>query len=267
MDQRPEVSCVVPTFNSAAFAERCFASILEQRGIKAQLIVCDDSTEPEVGALVMRMQADHPAILYFPGARTLNPADNWNAGLAVAQGRYCVLVHHDEVLTDLDYLRRAVDAMDAQGAQVLLTGHNQIGGTGRSGFGLASVLARGFRLGPWSLYLINWIGPTAAVVFSADLVPRFNPHLVWLVDVDFYARLLGAAGNVVRERSMSVTSHLHAGQISARIDQRALAFKEIQILAADKATPLNWWQLRVAEAYHCFRAIGPQRLASGAPHR
>ena len=243
----------MPTFNSVALAERCLTSILDQKGICAQIIVSDDSTVPGVEDLVQRLRATYPAICYAPGARTGNPVDNWNVGLDLAQGRYSLLVHHDEVLTDPGYLRRAVDRLDAHRAQVLLTGHSRAGGSGRSRFGLASTLARWLRLGPWTLYLINWIGPTASVAFATDLAPRFDPRLVWLVDVDFYARLLAQAQGVVSEREVSVISQLHPDQISARIDGRALAPDEIRRLGHDTPPCLSPGQYRLALAYHALR--------------
>ena len=48
-----------------------------------------------------------PIVLCRGNARTGNPVDNWNHGLAKAHAPLRVLVHQDEILADPHYLRDA----------------------------------------------------------------------------------------------------------------------------------------------------------------
>jgi glycosyltransferase involved in cell wall biosynthesis len=251
----PTVSCVVPTCNRADLAERCVAAILAQRNVDLQVIVSDDSTDPAAIALIEGLAARDRRIVHAPGARTGNPVDNWNAGLDRAMGRYSVLVHHDEVLADPGLLARAVGRMAAQGAQVFLTGHALNAAPRASRFKAASWLARTLRLRPWTLYLMNWVGPTATVVFRTDRTLRFDPRLQWLVDVDFYVRLLAGGGRVASESTPSVISTPHAGQITARIAPREVALREIGLLARDGR--LGRRRSAIAIAYHGLRRAFP----------
>ena len=242
----PEISCVIPAYQSVPLLSRCLMSIVTQVGVAAEVIVVDDSTSGEVRAFVESLRTLYPRIGYFPGARTGNPVDNWNAGLDRATGRYCVLVHHDEFLFDAGYLRRAVDALQSSGAVMLTAGHASAGQPASSRAALALRLARTFRLGPWSLYLINWIGPTAAVVFEAARRLRFDPGLVWLVDVDFYARLLSGGGVRISDDEISVISMRHNKQITARIDSRVLKLQELLRLSRTAPERLTRWRYRAA---------------------
>ena len=103
------------------------------------------------------------------------------------------------------------------------------------------------------LPMINWIGPTAAFVFRTGA--RFDPALVQLADVEFYGRVL-ARGGFVRLAGRSVESlGRHPDQISARIDGRALAVAEIDLLAARRPPPFS------PLAYAVYRAALTLRAA------
>ncbi|MBV8594050.1 MAG: glycosyltransferase family 2 protein, partial [Caulobacteraceae bacterium] len=123
MTAPPEISCVVPTYESLVMARRCLASISRQEAVRVQIVVTDDSIRPDVRADLQRLARSTPGAEYYPGPRSGNPADNWNAGLERARGRYSVLIHHDEALADPTFLRRAVDRLEAEGAHVLVGDH------------------------------------------------------------------------------------------------------------------------------------------------
>ena len=241
MTDRPEVSCVVPAYQSPALLARALMSIVTQSDIRAEVIVVDDSTQPEVRMLVEGLAGLYPDIRYYPGARTGNPVDNWNAGLSRATGRYLMVVHHDDFFCDAGFLRRAVDRLAGGEGEVLVGGHGRAGRPGSSRFGLAAALARGLRLKPWALYAINWLGPPSVTMFAADPAIRFDARLCWLVDVDFYVRLLRPGVRLIRDEGVSLIALRHLDQISARIDARLLTLREIQMLRDTDRERLGPW--------------------------
>lgn len=244
---------MVPTYQSVAFAERCLRSIVGQQGVRAEVIVSDDSATGEVRGFIERFAAEFPQVRYVPGARTGNPVDNWNAGLDEATAPYAVLIHHDEYLADPGYLRRAVDALEAGpeggGGKVVTAAHALAGEGGRTWFAAASRTARLLRLPVWTLHLAQWIGPTAAVVFPTQGRLRFDPRLAWTVDADFYVRLIPRRRDIVRDEAVCVVSTRHPGQITARVDRRALAVRELRLLAATSPGRLRPWQWRFVIAF------------------
>ncbi len=253
MGEQPEISCIVPAYESVPLLARTIMSIVTQADIVPQTVVVDDSTGPDVKAFVDRLGAIYPQIEYYAGARTGNPVDNWNAGLDRARGRYCVLVHHDDFLLDEGYLRRAVDGLRNAGAQVFLGGHSLAGSRKGSRFALAARLARLFRLAPWTLYASNWIGPTASVVFETSRAPRFDRRLCWLVDVDFYYSLLTRSQEVLRDDATFVVSLRHDEQITSRVDGRLLQLREVALLRRETPDLLAPWQFGAAIACAAVR--------------
>ena len=259
MADRPEISCVVPAYQSVPLLARTLMSIVTQVDITAEVVVTDDSTAPDVRAFVEGLARLYPNIRYFPGARTGNPVDNWNAGLDRATGAYRVVVHHDDFFCDPACLRRAVDRLAAGEGDVLAFGHGAAGAAGSSRFGLASALARGLRLKPRSLYALNWIGPPAAVVFAAEPAIRFDPRLCWLVDVDFYARLLRPGARLIRDEAVCLVSLRHTGQITARIDTHLLKLREIRLLWA--VDPDRLGPFRALSLAYAATRVAPWRWA------
>jgi glycosyltransferase involved in cell wall biosynthesis len=224
---RPEISCVVPAFGQPDLLERCLISIAAQRGVAIEIIVTDDSRTVTVRERVAALCI--PDVRYRDGARSGNPVNNWNLGLSQAAGRACVVVHQDEFLVDPTYLRRAVDALhDPKIAAVIgpttVTGVNR-----RSRFALASRIGRAAGRPAWLLPTLNWIGPTAAFVFRRG--PLFDPALVQLVDVDFYRRVLATGRAAVLDGDCVGSLGHHDAQITASIDPRRAARREIARLA------------------------------------
>jgi glycosyltransferase involved in cell wall biosynthesis len=239
---RPTISCIVPTFEDAGLARRCLLSILGQSLEGIEVVVVDDSTTAAVSRVVDELGEDGRPIAYVEGARTGNPVDNWNLGLARAHGTWTLLVHHDEYLLDASFLARATRRLSVTPGRALLAGSVFLGPKGGR-FRLVSCAARLLRPPPWTLYLTNWAGPTAALVFPTDAGLRFDRRLSWTVDVDFYARLWRETGPFLRESSACVASTPHAGQITARMDTIARHREELDRLARARGGPLAPWQV------------------------
>ena len=243
-----EISCVIPSFENLELLADCLASVMAQRDADLEIVVTDDSRDSLVRDHVAGLIQAFPAVRYLQGPRGGNPVDNWNHGLSQARGALRLLVHHDEVLLDRRYLRRAIDAMADPGVAAVVGG---VAVEGASRFVLAAGAARMLGSPRWVLPAINWIGPTAAFVFRQD--HRFDPALVQLADVEFYRRIL-ATGRMKRLAGVCVGSlGRHAAQITARIDPRALALAELRDLAGrarPSITPIEhavlaaWWRLR-----------------------
>jgi hypothetical protein len=71
---------------------------------------------------------------------------------------------------------------------------------------------------PSYLFRRNVIGPTACLVIRREIVPRFDPELTWLIDVDFYYRLFSKKLRWVVVPNISVASQQRvSGSITAAI--------------------------------------------------
>jgi len=240
---QPEISCIVPAYENIALLTRCLMSILTQERVKIEVIVCDDSASRDVSDMVNFLATRYPQLRYVNGTRTGNPVENWNRGLDEASAKHCVVIHHDEFLVDTEYLRRALDRLEATGLVAVIGRCSVVAITRRSRFALLQSLMLAVKAPLWTLYAVNWIGSTAVVVFSGLNKPRFNPDIVYLVDVDFYYRLLTPEKKVNFLDGISVVSvgH-HDAQISAKCDIPAQNLKEIRYIALFAGDRLSAFQ-------------------------
>ena len=245
----PRISCVVPAYENLGLLAPCLASILAQREIAFELIVTDDSPSRQVARHVAGLGE---RVVYREGARSGNPVDNWNLGLAAARAPLHLLVHHDEMLTDPLYLRRAADALERTGAAASLAGVRVTGVDRPSRFARVAPVISRLPGAEALLPAVNWIGPTAAFAFGAG--HRFDPAFVQLADVEFYGRVL-KTGPMVRLGGVSVGSLGHHGaQITARIDPFDLARKELRLLAERRPPEISPGAYRLCRAALSFRA-------------
>jgi glycosyltransferase involved in cell wall biosynthesis len=219
------ITCVIPAFENPALFGPCLASVIAQRGVALEIIVTDDSAS---GA-VREIAAAHPQVRYVAGPRSGNPVENWNHGLALAGGEVCVLVHHDDTLADPDYLARAAAALTDPGVAAAI-GPVAVTGVRRPSRHRHAVrLARGLGYPLWLLPAMNWIGPTASFVFRRG--PLFDARLKQLVDVEFYRRVAKGGRLAILEGVCVASLGHHDAQISATIDPRAEALRDVATLA------------------------------------
>ncbi len=225
-----EISCVIPAYENLDLLTRCLDSVVAQQDVEMEIIVTDDSRSTSVADFVAGRPDSSAVARYLKGSRSGNPVQNWNAGLAAARAPLNLLIHHDEWLIEPLYLRNAIDALKRTGAAATLAGVKVTGVDRPSRFALVAPIAGRLWGAARLLPAINWIGPTATFVFRAG--HRFDPALVQLADVEFYARVL-ESGPLVRLPGVAVGSlgH-HRAQITAGIDPRSVARRELAMLAA-----------------------------------
>ena len=231
--EKVEISCVVPAYENLALLSRCLMSILTQQSIKSQVIVCDDSKSESVANFVEMLSSYFPEIVYVKGPRTGNAVENWNRGLKKAIGEYCIVVHHDEFLINDKYLRYAIDRLNNKQLDAYVVSPFIVGIQRTSRFHFIQKAM--FFLGrpAWMLLAFNWIGPTAVIVFKNKAGLKFNQKLKYLVDVDFYYRLLSSSSRYEFSDEISVVSigH-HSNQITSTYDFLSENKKEVLYLSS-----------------------------------
>jgi len=242
-NHQPEISCIVPAYENIALFSRCLMSILTQECVRTEVIICDDSASLDVSELVICLAARYAQLRYINGPRSGNPVENWNRGLENANAKYCVVIHHDEFLLDPKYLRKALDKLWATGLPAVIGRCSVVAITRRSRFALMQRLMMAVNAPLWTLYAVNWIGSTAVVVFSRVNSPRFDANLVYLVDVDFYFRLLSSAQRIQFMEGIAVVSlgH-HAAQITAKCDVLTQSLQEVRHISLSVDSKLSAFQ-------------------------
>ena len=201
------VSIVVPAYKPTWF-ETALASACSQTYANLEIIVCDDSADGQIEAVVQRMQASHQVpIHYRRNPRPLGELYNTVECIRHASGQYIKFLHDDDVLAE-DCVARLVAAIEAApGIAMAASRRRRIDARGQpladilvtaapfdedvqiDGKALVSLLAE---------QTLNFIGePSCVLCRRADVLAlgdrlmSLNGVLIhWVGDLSLYAKLL-----------------------------------------------------------------------------
>lgn len=247
------ISCIVPAYERLDQFARCLSSLVTQDAEGLEIIVTDDSRSTHIRDFAHCLaQAGYP-VRYVEGPRNGNPVDNWNHGLALARAPYAIVVHQDEFLIDSGFLARAMARLEETGKQAVFGNMAPIAIDRPSRFAKVKRAARALGLKPWTLFVANWIGPIATVVFRRSSDRLFDARLVNTVDVDFYFALLGPDGDpeFIDGVAVSGLGH-HEHQISAAIDRERVSLRELDSIIRHRSG-MKSWQLNLLIGFTRFR--------------
>lgn len=207
-------SIIIPTYNQLPLLKRALESVLHQQGADYEVIVTDDSDNDEICTYIEAL--DKQTIKYFHHNSTGRAADNWNFGLSKAEGKFVIVMHHDEAMSSSNHLSLMAQAL--ADSDVAMADVEVMNSGKQSSRWLSHLTKKLCSKHPEWLFLQNAIGPTACIAFKRDQLQPFNPDLKWLIDIEWYYRLLKDKRVSICNTCKVQSTHGHAGQISQQLD-------------------------------------------------
>jgi glycosyltransferase involved in cell wall biosynthesis len=188
----PIVSICIPTYRQVDYLRETLLSIQEQDFDDYELIISDDTTDDTVKQLVSSFGFDD-RLRYYHNPTALGSPENWNAAVRHAEGKYIKLLHHDDRFATPWALRHFVRLLDenaeADFAFSASSAFNISRGHSRDHSPKEEQIAH-FLVIPEKLLLNNLIGAPSATIYKNGLELEYDCALKWLVDIDFYIRIL-----------------------------------------------------------------------------
>ena len=222
-------SIIIPAYNQPRLLERAIGSILRQDMNDYEIIITDDSTNDKVRLCVENLNV--PQIIYLRHEPTGHAVDNWNFGLQQASGQYIILMHHDEAMVGSNYLSRTRQLLD-QGADIVISDIEVVHDKQKASH-LTAWMKNTIIAHPEWLFLINAIGPCACITFRREQTIEFCNSLEWLVDVEWYYRLLTGKKAVFTSECQMQSFHGHATQLSSTLNVRK-SFNDDKLILQQK---------------------------------
>lgn len=188
----PRVSICIPAYQQPHGVARALQSVLEQDFRDYEVIVTDDSADAAVEA-VCREYAPRLPLRYYRNAAPLGAPENWNAAMRQAQGAFIKVLHHDDWFTDRHALGSYVQLLDDHPAAALaFSGCLNINSRGELVYQHTATTPdiQRLRRHPGLLFCRNLIGAPSATLFRRPPDLWFDTQFKWVVDVDYYMRLL-----------------------------------------------------------------------------
>jgi glycosyltransferase involved in cell wall biosynthesis len=109
---------LVPAWRAAAFIEPTLDSLAAQSHPDLEILISDDASPDQTAAICERYQARDPRFRVLRQPRNLGWTGNVNALLGEANGEYCMIASHDDLLHP-SYLARCVAALEADPEAIL----------------------------------------------------------------------------------------------------------------------------------------------------
>ena len=106
----PTISVIVPVYNTAAYLSRCIKSLVNQTYSDLQIILIDDGSTDESGAIADEWQTKDPRIEVYHQINKGQSAAR-NVGLLHAKGEYIAFVDSDDYI-DSNYFSTMLQAAD-----------------------------------------------------------------------------------------------------------------------------------------------------------
>ncbi|MDX2302413.1 MAG: glycosyltransferase [Microscillaceae bacterium] len=186
----PKVSICIPTYNQTEYLRKTLESVLSQDFKDYELIITDDSDSLAVANLIQSYHFGNK-LRYFKNQKCLNSPENWNFAIRLALGEYVKILHHDDWFYENTSLRSFVNLLDQHPESVFAFGRTTVWTHGSlhlhpvDSFELEKLAQT-----PEYLFIRNCIGSPSATIFRNGLHLNFDRNLRWLVDVEFYIRIL-----------------------------------------------------------------------------
>lgn len=221
----PKFSIIIPTYENATLLQRSLQSVMIQELADWEVIICDDSKNDIIRNYVASLKDDR--IRYLKHQRGITAAENWNYGLQTAKGDYLILMHHDEAFKETVHLKFIARAFES-GVQIVIS-NIEINKYGKISAGKPLWLKKFALSMPSLLFLCNTIGPTACIAFRRERMQIIDDRLRWLVDAEWYFRLLKGNKILFLENLSILSYHGHKGQLSLSLNSLE-AFKADQVI-------------------------------------
>ena len=242
-----KVSICVPAYKNPVGVERLLESIKVQSFTDYEVVVTDDSPDGSVEEVVRR--AEVPGMVYVRNAVRKGATGNWNEAVRHASGEYIKIMHHDDWFTDRDCLARFVEMLEEHPeADLAFCGSRQVmldGVGNRMGeeFDRAisdehlKMISEDWR----DLYIGDYIGAPSATIYRKG-APEYEEKLTWIVDVEFYMRLLQKNPRFVVSKEPLVSIGVSENQLteSCRTDgtlnifEYGFVMQEFSLLSEEK---------------------------------
>ena len=110
-NRKPKVSVVIPCYNLGRFLYNAVESIVQQSMTNWEIIIVDDASTDDSGAIADELESNHQRITVIHNAENQYLAGALNTGIQAAKGQYIINVDADNMIAP-DVLQRFAEALD-----------------------------------------------------------------------------------------------------------------------------------------------------------
>jgi glycosyltransferase involved in cell wall biosynthesis len=246
----PLITIAVPAYNRPGMLAETLASIAAQTAtVPLEVIVCDDGRLPQTRVVFERFRRD--GYRYQSNPVTLGAVANWNRCLALARGKFVMVLHEDDILYPW-YLESILPRLeDGSAAVCMRTSRGRVPPKVRCPQG--GELATAY---PPRYFLKSSMSPFPGVLVRRDVALRlggFDERWGPIADYEFWYRL-ACAGRIDVIGAVGAFYRVAPGQWTERIWGRMLRLTHLlRLRIAREQFPGNPRASRWAARFFTYR--------------
>lgn len=192
MNNKLEVSICIPSYEQPKNLQKCLESIEIQTFKDFEVIITDDSRSDDLKYIVDVFNKKFK-IKYIKNSHPLGSPENWNESIRNALGKYIKILHHDDYFTKEESLEMMVSLMEKDPKnKVLFCSSRHVDNlfNYHSSHIISDIDMNKIQKNPNILFLGNLIGAPSVMMYHKDIKIYFDTRMKWLVDLDFYIKVL-----------------------------------------------------------------------------
>lgn len=216
----PTVSVCIPARNAAAYLADTLESVLAQTRAPDEILVCDNASTDETPAICRRYES--AGVRHHHFEELVGQAGNWNRCLDLAQGKYLVLLHADDLLKPT-FIELALATLEEHDGAVFLHSAVDLIGAGGQDLGVQRLYAEDrVDSGPdffRRLLIEGCLVNPAGVMLRATAVRHAGPFTTsirWGIDWHMWMRLALEGDAAYLHRPLA-KYRLHAGSGTSEV--------------------------------------------------
>lgn len=227
-----KVSICIPAYGNPEGIRRLLDSIAGQTYTDFEIIITDDSPDDSVKKIVEaeELQAEATGagtkinfvqkLKYHKNPQRLGASENWNHSMELANGEYIKMMHHDDWFTDKDSLKQFVNMMDSNPNAILaFSGSRQVDLDKDTFYDryISPENVEELADDIYYLFINQCIGAPSATIYRRNDF-KYDGKLTWLMDAEYYMRLMQAASIV------SITTATSINAVESQKGKRIFAY-------------------------------------------
>lgn len=256
------LSICIPAYCQTHYLNEALRSIQTQTFLDYELIITDDSPDDSVASL-LKLFNFNGKLQYYKNSAPLGSPENWNEAVRHAKGEYIKILHHDDRLAHPDALKSFVRLLDENPEANFAFGASRVEDavSGKDWVHCATQaqIAR-LQKKPEELILGNIVGAPSATIYRNGCEVKYDATMKWLVDIDFYIRMLQQNGQfaftsevliVTPTNAMHQVTEVCKNNSLIELSEYLLLYKKVEDKVKELPTILEMW-FRLFEKYRAY---------------
>jgi glycosyltransferase involved in cell wall biosynthesis len=220
------ISICIPVYKRTEFLKRLLDSINIQVYKNFEVIVTDDSPDENVRIFCAQYKSSFE-IRYIKNSSSLGTPENWNEAMRNAKGERIKLMHDDDWFASESALSEFVQAItNNPSVEFLFSAYSNyyFDHSTYKAFHVTNWWMKKLLQNPAVLFSRNVIGAPSVVMQKKSIEEYYDRNIKWLVDIDFYIRVLSKTKPVYIDKVL-----VHIGIGKEQVTQDCFRQRPIEI--------------------------------------